>query len=157
MHLSHDFVLSFCFCLLSQEEQNRVPSGLPSDVINQPIRSNVKEDEKIYDGQSDETPDVPLVYIDEVLAQAAPSVRSQAGIKTQQPIFKNGLSRLTTEKLENYFLLLVALDENLKENSRLREKLASILTKVKTLNESTAADTRSALFLIEQKSMASII
>lgn len=55
--------------------------------------------------------------------------------KNQRAFFKSDFSCITIEKLENYFMLLVAFDKNLREHQALRKNLVNIRKIIRALND----------------------
>ena len=86
---------------------------------------------------------VSLVMLDKVLETISlsklyksSSMSNEKEIsKEQKPLYKADLSYITVDKLENYFILLIALDQNLKEHKRLRKILTQALKITKMLND----------------------
>ena len=101
-----------------------------------------------------------LIHIDEVLENATLDLsgpaNSQNVMNSQRPLYKCDLSHLTTEKLEHYFLLLIALDENLKEHKRLREIVKNITKTIRGLNDEAGRDAEAARLLIGEKKSFSL-
>merc|ERR1712018_361298 len=74
---------------------------------------------------------IDIIHLDDILDDT--SRRQDKNGKC--PLYKCDLSYITTEKLENYLLLKMALDQNLDEHKRLLQTLSSILSTVQGLND----------------------
>ena len=59
--------------------------------------------------------------------------------KSQRAIYKSDFSHLTVEKLENYFMVLIAFDKNFREHRTLRKSLLHIRKIIRALNEKADA------------------
>nr|XP_002120692.1 cation channel sperm-associated protein 4-like [Ciona intestinalis] len=118
-----------------------------------------KQNKKLeIEGEEDEVPDVGLVHISEVLengTMGGGGVNVDA-LKPQRPLYKCDVSHITTEKLEDYFLLLIALDENLKAHQEIRDVLSGVLRQIRGLNDTAGGDAEAARLLIGQRKSASL-
>jgi len=101
--------------------------------------------------QLDQTPllegKISMVMLEKVLESISHTKMFRTSIaeenevsRDQRPLYKSDLSFITLEKLENYFVLLVALDRNMKEHKRLRRILTQSCKITKMLND--RSDTR---------------
>nr|XP_039265309.1 cation channel sperm-associated protein 4-like isoform X1 [Styela clava] len=104
-------------------------------------------------------PDVPILHVGEVMQRANTQTDAAYGkdvrILSQRPLYKSDLSHLTTEKLENYLLLLFALEENFTQYRILRKDLSEIIRIVRGLNEQTGDETTARLLFGKKVNNAS--
>ena len=89
---------------------------------------------------------VSLVMLENVLESFSRTKMRRSSISEenevssdQNALFKSDLSYVTIDKIENYFILLTALDRNLKEHKRLRRILAQASKIIKILNDRSEA------------------
>ena len=94
-----------------------------------------KEEEEEADAK------ITLVMLDKVLENLFQSKLTRFSteenevIRNQRSLYKTDLSHISLEKLENYFLLLIAFEHNLKEHHRLRKILNQTTKITKILND----------------------
>ncbi|XP_072033411.1 cation channel sperm-associated protein 4-like [Amphiura filiformis] len=77
--------------------------------------------------------EVPLVSVDDIV--------KNVDMGAQKPLLFGDFKNLTTEKLQNYIIILTAIEENLAEYKRIRKDLEDIFDIVWRLNEPDDDDT----------------
>ena len=132
-------------CLLQREDQEKkrgfVAAAAKYIFMSEPGRTSTSLIES-------SGTNIPYIMIDKVL-ENIPRQRPRFsaadephdGVKIQKPLYASGLSQVSIDKLENYYLMLIALDQNMKEHRRLRRTLSNTAKLMKILNDRSDSKT----------------